>query len=367
MFWTGGLVALASLLPASPGEGLNRPVVAACALAAIGGGFASWWLPWHRWPRNWVLVLTGGALATIAVALAASGGAASPFMLILMLPVLFSAAYYGRREATACAAAAAVVAVAAVHLSPTAEAFRVLIVLIAVLAMTVAFQRMLMQALQGTSVQKDPLYQLAELRRGELESSYRATLRALAAALDAEDRYTEAHGRETAALCLAVGRKLGLSPEELRYLDYGALLHDIGKIGIPGAILQKAGPLTGDETAMMREHPVIGERILTSVPFLAPVLPLVRGEHERYDGKGYPDGLTAEEIPIGARIILACDAFDAMSHDRPYRRALPPARVLEELRTNAGTQFDPQVVEALIAVVSEGRYDVAPSAAATLP
>ncbi len=247
------------------------------------------------------------------------------------------------------------------------HAIQVFLAFLTVLALAAACQWLLVQALQRESQEKDHLYQLAEARRGELESSYLATLRALAAALDAKDRHTEAHGRETAALCVAVGRRLHCSDTELRYLEYGALLHDIGKIGIPGAILGKNGPLTADEVAMIREHPVIGERILASIPFLAPVLPLIRGEHERYDGTGYPDGLKGEDIPLGARIIFACDAFDAMSRDRPYRGALPRERVLAELRENAGKQFDPRVVEVLIEVVSEGHPLAPPAAAPTLP
>ncbi len=360
MFWGGALAALATLFPGTTPDGINRLVVGACALLALGGGVAAWYLPWHRWPRNWVLILTAGAVAVIAVALLASGGSASPYVMLLVLPVIFAAAYYGPREAYASALAAVLAGGLAVLHSRSDHSLRFLIILVTVLALTAGFQRLLVQALQT-------LYQLAESRRSEVESSYRATLRALAAALDAKDRYTEAHGRETAALCLAVGRRLGCSDEELRYLEYGAILHDIGKIGIPGGILNKPGPLTEEEFAMMREHPVIGERILASVPFLEPLLPLVRGEHERYDGTGYPDRLREEEIPLGARIIFACDAFDAMSRDRPYRRALPPDQVLAELRENAGTQFDPKVVSALIEVISDGHYDVAPAASAVLP
>lgn len=360
MFWGAALGAVATLFPGGTPDGINRPVVAVCALLAVAGGAAAWFLPWHRWPRNRVLILTGGSLIATAVALLASGGASSPYFMLLALPVMFGAAYYGPREAYASAVAAVLVAVLAVLHRPSDHSLRFLIILVSVLALVAGFQRLLVQALQS-------LYQLAESRHSELESSYRATLRALAAALDAKDRYTEAHGRETAALCLAVGRRLGCSDEELRYLEYGAMLHDIGKIGVPGPILNKPGSLTEEEFAMMREHPVIGERILASVPFLAPLLPLVRGEHERYDGSGYPDRLKGEEISLGARIIFACDAYDAMSRDRPYRRALPRERVLAELRENAGTQFDPKVVDALIEVIAEGRYDVAPATAAVLP
>src|SRR5437868_9078059 len=201
--------------------------------------------------------------------------------------------------------------------------------------------------------------QLAERRRQELEGSYLATIEALAAALDAKDRHTEAHSRETAALLRAVGRHLGLTDESLRFLEYAALLHDIGKIGIPGYVLNKPGPLDDEETAIIREHPVIGERIVASVPFLARIRPVVRAEHERWDGGGYPDGLSGEQIPIEARIIHACDAFEAMSSDRPYRRARPREWILSEIRVQSGRQFDPKVARALLEVIEAGEVVVA--------
>jgi len=204
--------------------------------------------------------------------------------------------------------------------------------------------------------------QLAEGRRMELENSYLSTIEALAAALDAKDRHTEAHSRETAALARAVGHRLGLEDEALRFLEYGALLHDIGKIGIPGYVLNKPGALDEEETAIMREHPVIGERIVASVPFLSRIRPIVRAEHERWDGHGYPDGLKAEQIPIEARIIHACDAFQAMSSDRPYRRARPRDWILNEIAAQAGQQFDPRVAEALLAVIASGEATVSGTA-----
>jgi diguanylate cyclase (GGDEF)-like protein len=135
-------------------------------------------------------------------------------------------------------------------------------------------------------------------------------------------------------------------------------LHDIGKIGVPGYILNKPGPLDEEETAIMREHPVIGERIVASVPFLGRIRPIVRAEHERWDGGGYPDGLSGEQIPIEARIIHACDAFQAMCSDRPYRRARPRDWILKEIRTQAGRQFDPRVADALLQVIESGEVAV---------
>ncbi|TMD50071.1 MAG: diguanylate cyclase [Chloroflexi bacterium] len=190
-----------------------------------------------------------------------------------------------------------------------------------------------------------------ENRRRQQEESYVATIGALAAALDAKDRYTEAHSRETADLAVNVGKRLDLPPDQLRLLKYGALLHDIGKIGIPGYILQKPGPLTSEEFAIMREHPVIGERIVASVAFLAPLGPIIRAEHERWNGTGYPDGLKGEEIPIEARIIHACDAFHAMASDRSYRKALPIQAIVAEFKKETGQQFDPRVVDVMLDLI----------------
>ena len=136
--------------------------------------------------------------------------------------------------------------------------------------------------------------------------------------------------------------------DRVEAVRHGALLHDVGKLAIPNEILHKPGPLTDAEWLVMAEHPVIGERILRRTPQLGHLAPIVRHEHERWDGGGYPDGLADMSIPIGSRIILACDAYNAMITTRPYRDAMSDAVALEELRDKAGTQFDPQVVEALL-------------------
>jgi HD-GYP domain-containing protein (c-di-GMP phosphodiesterase class II) len=184
-----------------------------------------------------------------------------------------------------------------------------------------------------------------------LERAYLGTAEALAAALEAKDAYTADHARSIVEQAEAVGARLGLDDEALRDLRFAAVFHDIGKISVPEAILHKDGPLDPEERAIMERHTIVGEQILQPVEFLAGVRRLVRHEHERWDGRGYPDGLNGLEIPLGSRIILACDALHAMTSDRPYRRALSREAALEELRRNAGTQFDPRVVEALLAVV----------------
>jgi HD-GYP domain-containing protein (c-di-GMP phosphodiesterase class II) len=154
-------------------------------------------------------------------------------------------------------------------------------------------------------------------------------------------------------MAIEVGRELGLDPTRLKRLELGALFHDIGKIGIPAAILMKAGPLTPEERAVIEQHPELGERILAPIEQLAEVRPIVRACHERYDGRGYPDGLHKDEIPLEARIIFACDAFHAMTTDRPYRDALTVEEAFHRLEDAAGTQFDPEVVSICLRVLRQ--------------
>jgi putative nucleotidyltransferase with HDIG domain len=183
----------------------------------------------------------------------------------------------------------------------------------------------------------------------ELEGAFMTTIGVLSDAVELRDSYTADHANEVAALALAVGARLGMAGVELERLRYGALLHDVGKIGVPGELLRKPGPLSAAERELMDEHTAIGARMLERIPFLAPVAPLVRSAHERFDGGGYPDGLAAAEIPRGAMVIAACDAFHAMTSNRSYRQAMSRPDAVGELRANAGTQFDPDVVEALVA------------------
>jgi HD-GYP domain-containing protein (c-di-GMP phosphodiesterase class II) len=182
-----------------------------------------------------------------------------------------------------------------------------------------------------------------------LDEAYLETVTALAAAMEAKDHYTADHAASLASTSLAVGRRLGLDEEALRELNYAAILHDIGKIGVPGRILNKPGPLDAEEFALMTEHTVIGEQIIENMEHLRPVARIVRSAHERYDGKGYPDGLAGESIPFHSRILFVCDAYDAMTSDRPYRMALTADEALAELCACAGSQFDPVVVEAFAA------------------
>jgi two-component system, cell cycle response regulator len=163
---------------------------------------------------------------------------------------------------------------------------------------------------------------------------------------------------ETVALAAATAEALGLSPDEVEHVRHASELHDVGKVAIPDAILGKPGPLTEEEWAFVRRHPIIGERIILAAPALARVAALVRASHERWDGAGYPDRLAAGAIPLGARIVAVADAYAAITAGRPYRAARAPEQALDELRRGAGTQFDPAVVEAWCAAYDRRLRDL---------
>ena len=181
----------------------------------------------------------------------------------------------------------------------------------------------------------------------ETQSAYLGAIRALAAALDARDPYTAGHSERVSALSVLIARQLALSEAEVDIIRLGALLHDIGKIGVADHILRKPGPLSADEFEQIRRHPGLGARILRKVPFLEPHLAIVELHHERPDGKGYPFGLLGDNIPLDARIVHVADAFDAMTSARAYRPARAASVALVELQRYSGTQFDPASVDAL--------------------
>jgi len=165
------------------------------------------------------------------------------------------------------------------------------------------------------------------------------------------------HSNGVARLAVAVGRRLGMDAEQIDELARAAELHDVGKVGIPDAILDKAGPLSDREREFVHQHTLLGERILSAAPALRPVATIVRATHERWDGSGYPDGLAGEQIPLGARIIAACDAYEAMTTDRCDRGSMSHQAACEELRREAGRQFDARVVEVLIEELHSARHD----------
>jgi diguanylate cyclase (GGDEF)-like protein/putative nucleotidyltransferase with HDIG domain len=182
-------------------------------------------------------------------------------------------------------------------------------------------------------------------------SAEMASLRALLAAVNARDSYTAMHSRVVVTLARGVARRLGLDEAQTIEVEHIALLHDLGKIAMPDAILRKPGPLTSHEQTLMRQHPVVGAQILASMPELAHLAHAARAEHERWDGGGYPDGLAGEDIPVASRIALVCDAYHAMTSNRPYRRAMSAAAAREEIRREAGAQFCPYAAAALLEVL----------------
>jgi putative nucleotidyltransferase with HDIG domain len=194
------------------------------------------------------------------------------------------------------------------------------------------------------------LIQSLAAAEAETQAAYLGAVRALAAALDARDPYTAGHSERVSALSVEIGRAMRLAPEELDTLRLGALLHDIGKIGVPDELLRKPAALSAREFEMIRAHPVIGARILRSIRFLAPYLPIVELHHERPDGTGYPYGLVGDAIPLTARIVHVADAYDAITSARAYRPARLPHEAIAELQRLAGTDFDGAAVDALISV-----------------
>ena len=190
------------------------------------------------------------------------------------------------------------------------------------------------------------------------------TVRALTSAIDASDPYTRGHSERVTHYSVAIARDMRLSERRVEALEYAGFLHDMGKIGIDHYILTKPGSLTDDEWQAMRKHPVIGARIVSDLDFLKGARDVVLYHHERYDGKGYPEGLAGEQIPLEARITKVADAFDAMMSDRPYRSSLGLQKSVQELENGKGTEFDPKVVEAFLAVLDAGKVEVAGLASA---
>ncbi len=183
----------------------------------------------------------------------------------------------------------------------------------------------------------------------DLENTFRETIQGLALALETKDAYTHGHSENVTRLCEATARAMGLDDGFCATLHQAGILHDIGKIGISSAILNKPGRLTPEEYEIIKSHPAMGKRILEPISFLRDVVPIVYHHHERYDGKGYPEGLAGEEIPLASRIMAVADTYDAMTSDRAYRKGLSEELAVAELKRCAGTQFDPECVEAFLA------------------
>ena len=191
----------------------------------------------------------------------------------------------------------------------------------------------------------------------KMRKVYLDTIRALAAAIDAKDPYTKGHSERVAETSIALAQELNLSDKDIENIEYTALLHDIGKIGIADNILGKNSSLTNKEFDKIKEHTVMGAKIIEPVDFLKNSYEAIYHHHEKYNGAGYPDGLKEKDIPLSARIISVADAYDAMGSDRPYRKKLNKVKILKELKDQSGKQFDPEVVKALISVLDREREE----------
>jgi response regulator RpfG family c-di-GMP phosphodiesterase len=202
----------------------------------------------------------------------------------------------------------------------------------------------------ATAVENFNLYE-------DLRKTYISTVEALANAVEARDSYTRGHTERVYLLSCAIAEELGWSPDQLGDLKIGALLHDIGKIGVPDCILNKPGPLTAAEVEIMKKHSAAGARMVESVPFLKPALPYILYHHERHDGKGYPIGLAGDNIPLPGRLLAVVDTIDAITSDRPYRKGRPLSVAMEEIAMYSGTQFNPSVVDACLSAYHKGKIN----------
>ncbi|MEK6545206.1 MAG: HD domain-containing phosphohydrolase [Nitrospinota bacterium] len=198
----------------------------------------------------------------------------------------------------------------------------------------------------GIAIENAQLYE-------KVANSYMEIIATLANAIEVRDKYTAGHSIRMAEYCRSIAIKLGTPPNEVENIYTAALLHDIGKIGIPDSILLKIGPLSIDEYKTIKTHPDIGVKIICNLPDVEGICNIIRHHHERFDGYGYPDSLKGEEIPLGSRILFVADTFEAMTNLRPYREALSVTKAIEELKNCAGTQFDPKVVGTFIDILKE--------------
>jgi HD-GYP domain-containing protein (c-di-GMP phosphodiesterase class II) len=318
--------------------------IALVALSAVGAIVGAL-VPWIRLRREWLLTLFWIALIVLTGAVFAFD--VPGLALLLLMPMMALTCFFWDRTTLMVVnliGAALLFALPVAAGRSTDSASALIITLPALIAVALV---------AGGLATRFNTMRTAERNR------YKATIEALSTALTARDGYTGEHSQETLWLVNGICEELRLEPDASEYVADVALLHDIGKIGIPNEILHEPGKLNDEQWKVMREHPVIGERIVVTVPGLEEVARAIRHEHERWDGGGYPDGLAAGEIPLASRIVLVCDAFHAMTSDRPYRKAMSIEEARLELSRNAGSQFDPTVVGALLNVLDRPDRGVA--------
>ncbi len=224
------------------------------------------------------------------------------------------------------------------------------------LLLWLALNGLVRRASKTISQQNTDLHELTDelsTSLNDLQKNYLGTMESLASAVEARDPDTKSHSTRLEVLAETLGQTLHLSTEQKLHVKYAYALHDIGKIGIPEAILLKPGPLNPEEWQIMKTHALIGARIVAKIPFLKDLTSIVKHHHERFDGGGYPDGLVGKRIPVESRILTVVDAFDAMTSDRPYRKALSTKEAIAQLLVANGTQFDPIVVDAFLRLREE--------------
>jgi putative nucleotidyltransferase with HDIG domain len=327
-------------------------MVAGCAASAVIGAF-----PAYDYGSDWPQVLLPVALAgganflvnSVLVACAISLSARASLRSVWNENFLWLSPHY---------VILAIIALAVVAAHASMGLWGVLVFVAPPLMMRLSIKQYLdrttknVMELRRAHVQLQHAHDQVTTAMTSLGHAYDGTLRSLVAALDARDSETAGHSERVADLTMAIAGEMGIRPdtEEWKYITWGALLHDVGKIAIPDQILRKPGSLTSEEWVAMRSHARAGFEILQAVDFLAPAGQIVLAHHERYDGGGYPRGLAGEEIPLGARIFMIADAFDAMTSDRTYRRAMPAEEALAEILRHSGSQFDPAAVRAFLSV-----------------
>jgi HD domain-containing protein len=320
-------------------------------------------------PRLGRGLLAGGAMVLAVTALVVPCASLLPqgggwTLLLYLVPILWGALHFGLRGGVLAASAgglAFLVGLAAMDAATGQPGIGY--------ALWSYYANLLVLGLAGAFVGE--LRERESQLRDELVESNRALRRdllrvaqALIQAVHAKDAYTGGHLRRVSGYAVAVGERLGMRGQDLERLHYASLLHDIGKLGVPEELLQKAGPLDPEEAETMRRHPEIGARLLEQLDLLSAAAPLVLHHQERYDGErrgdypGYPRGLAGEEIPLGSRVIAVVDAFDAITTSRPYREALPAEQAVAVLREERGRQFDPRVVDAFLAVLAERPWEL---------
>lgn len=307
----------------------------------------------HRHPgRVFSYVTTGVDLLVATMVTYLSGGYSSPLASLFFLVITVSALRFGVAVSVLCALLVGALYLVAGAVAPlqsgsyfaTVNAERVIILQRLFLFVVVAVVGGVMARALGQ-------HREVVVRR-DIEAKMMTEVNmALANAIEAKDSYTRGHSERLAKLAGACAERMGLAPEEIGAVKLGAILHDVGKIGIPDRILRQSMALTEDEMAWMRRHPQIGADIIAPVEGLHHVAPLIRHHHEKWDGTGYPSGLKGEEIPLGSRIISVADAFEAMVADRIYRPSLGLAKAMEEIKASTGTHFDPKVVDVFVDMI----------------